>query len=103
MSDAIEQTSDPAADKDERPFNGARETEFTVSPRRAVARARWAEIVFVAALGLYGVLAALCYTYAYFGWDLRISQAIQATTLPGFGQLMLALSALGNGMVPTML
>lgn len=103
MSDRIEQTSDARAATDEPPFNGAGETEFTVSPRRAAARARWAEIVFVIALGLYGVLAALCYRYAYFGWDLRISQAIQAIALPGFGHLMIALSALGNGMVPTML
>jgi len=103
MSDAIEQTSDAGASAPEALVNGAGETDFTVSPRHAAARARWAEIIFVIALGLYGGLAALAHAYAYFDWDLRINHAIRAVTLPGFDQLMVALSWLGNGIVPTIL
>ena len=103
MSDAIEQTSDIQAATDEPLLNGAGETELTVSPRRAAVRARWAEIVFVIALGLYGVLAALAHAYAYFDWDVRINHAIRAIALPGFGWLMVALPWLGSGIVPTML
>src|SRR5262249_36034995 len=58
MNDAIEQTPDAGKITPEALINGVGETEFTVSPRRAAVRALWAEIVFVVALGLYGMLAA---------------------------------------------
>lgn len=103
MSDAIEPTRDAEAKVPEALLNGAGETELTVSPRHAAARARWAEIVFVIALGLFGVLAALAHAYAYFDWDVRLNQAIRSVTLPGFDQLMVALSWLGSGIVPTIL
>jgi membrane-associated phospholipid phosphatase len=103
MSDTIEQTEEAGANVPEALLNGAGETELTVSRRRAAARARWAEIVFVIALGLYGVLAGLAHAYAYFAWDVRVNHAIRSVTLPGFGQLMVALSWLGSGIVPTIL
>jgi membrane-associated phospholipid phosphatase len=103
MSDAIEPTPDDGTKVSEALLNGAGETELMVSPRRAAARARWAEIVFVIALGLYGLLAGLAHTYAYFDWDVRINHAIRSVALPGFGQLMVALSWLGSGVVPTIL
>lgn len=76
------------------------ETDLTVSAERAVARARWAEIVFIVALSIYAVLAILANRYAYFDWDLSINRAIRAVALPGFGQLMVGLSWLGSGIVP---
>ena len=103
MSDTIEQTPKAGAGADEPLFNGAGETELTVSPRHAVVRARWAEIVFVTALALYGVLAVLAHAYAYFAWDVAINRAIRSVTLPGFGQLMVGLSWLGSGIMPTVL
>ncbi|MEN3335590.1 MAG: hypothetical protein V7641_4955 [Blastocatellia bacterium] len=103
MNDAIEQTPDAEMSEPDALLNGAGETELTVSPRRAVVRARWAEIVFVIALGLYSVLAVLAHIYAYFDWDMRISHAIRSVSLPGFDQLMVGLSWLGSGLVPTIL
>ena len=103
MSDIIEQTPKAEASADDPLVNGAGETELTVSPRRAVARARWAEIVFVTALALYGALAVLAHAYAYFAWDVAINRAIRSVTLPGFDPLMVGLSWLGSGIMPTVL
>jgi membrane-associated phospholipid phosphatase len=103
MNDAIEQTPEAQATAEDALFNGAGETELTVSPRRALVRARWAEVVFVIALALYGGLAVLAHVYAYFDWDVQIHHAIRSVTLPGFGQLMVGLSWLGSGIVPTIL
>lgn len=69
----------------------------TVSPRRAVRRARRSEIVFAAALSIYAVLAVLANSYAYFGWDLNLALSIQSITMPGFKTLMIWVSALGSG------
>jgi membrane-associated phospholipid phosphatase len=103
MIDAIEQTPDAEPSAKDALLAGPGETELTVSPHHAAARARWAEIVFVVALGLYGVLAVLARAYAYFAWDLSINHAIHSVTLPGFAPLMVALSWLGSGVVPTVL
>jgi undecaprenyl-diphosphatase len=101
MSDVTERLNEAAASVEVEPNRA--ETDFTVPPARAAARARWAEIVFVIALGIYGVMAALAHSYAYFPWDVRINHFIRSTTLPGFEQLMVGLSWLGSGVVPTML
>lgn len=101
MSDATERLNDPPATIEVKPNRS--ETEFTVPPARAAARARWAEIVFVIALGLYGVLAVFAHHYAYFDWDVRINHFIHSITLPGFSHLMVGLSWLGSGIVPTVM
>ena len=101
MADATEKLNNPAPAVEAGPNRG--ETEYTVPPARAAARARWAEIVFVIALGLYGVMAALAHSYAYFKWDVRINHFVRTITLPGFAHFMVGLSWLGSGVVPTML
>ncbi len=78
-------------------------TEITVSPRRAVRRAKWAEIVFGAGLVVYAVMAVLAHRYEHFGWDIETRNFIQAITIPGFGKLMTWISVLGNGWVPVTL
>jgi membrane-associated phospholipid phosphatase len=69
---------------------------MTVSPTRARVRARWAEISFLLALGVYALLALLANRYAYFGWDLELARRIQSISAPGFGVVMTAVSLLGN-------
>ena len=103
MSDANERTLDEAMSAPDVLSPGPGETDLTVSRRHAAARARWAEIIFVTALCLYGVLAVLARVYAYFDWDLRLNHAIRAIRAPGFAQLMIGLSWLGSGLVPTAL
>jgi undecaprenyl-diphosphatase len=103
MSEVIEQRSDEPADTNGPLLNGPGETELTVSRRRAVVRARWAEAILISALCLYAVLAVLAHIYAYFEWDVRVNHAIRGVTLPGFAPLMIGLSWLGSGLVPTVL
>ena len=100
MSDSIERLDDEAQIEQASEAGGA---ELTVSPERAVARARWAEIIFVTALSIYAVLAVLAHHYAYFDWDLRLNHSIRQIALPGFSHLMVGLSWLGSGIVPVVL
>jgi undecaprenyl-diphosphatase len=78
-------------------------TDITVSPRRAVRRARWAEIVFAVGLVVYAIMAVLAHRYEHFGWDIDTRNFIQAIPIPGFGSLMTWVSVLGNGYVPVAL
>ena len=71
--------------------------EIIVSPPRAAARARWAETVFLLCLCIYAVLAVLAHRYAYFEWDLSLARSIQSISIPGFGEVMIAVSLLGTG------
>jgi len=73
--------------------------EIVVSPPRAAARARWAEMVFVGSLCIYAVLAVLAHRYAYFAWDLALARSIQSITIPGFATLLIGVSLLGNGWI----
>jgi undecaprenyl-diphosphatase len=77
--------------------------DLIVSTERAVARARWAEIVFIIALSVYAGLAILAHSYAYFNWDVSVNRAIRSIEIPGFGNMMVGLSWLGSGIVPTVL
>jgi undecaprenyl-diphosphatase len=103
MSEANEQTVNEAPGAPDVVGRGPGETELTVSPRRAVARAHWALFVFGIVLCFYAGLAVLARAYAYFAWDLKVNHAIRAVSLPGFEPLMIALSWLGSGLVPTIL
>ncbi|HYP29846.1 MAG TPA: phosphatase PAP2 family protein [Blastocatellia bacterium] len=87
----------------EEPGLGGGAEALTVSPRRAVRRARGAEVVFGAFLCFYIVLAVLAHRYAYFEWDLSAALRIQSITFPLFKTLMLWVSVLGNGWVPFVL
>ena len=73
--------------------------EMIVSSRRAAARARWAERVFLVTLCVCAVLAVLAHRYAYFDWDLSLARRLQSISLPGFETLMNAVSLLGNGWI----
>jgi membrane-associated phospholipid phosphatase len=77
--------------------------EMIVSRPRAIKRARWAEIIFLAALIIVAALAVLAHRYAYFEWDLALAQRIQSVTLPGFDTLMTVVSLLGSGVLPWVL
>jgi undecaprenyl-diphosphatase len=70
--------------------------QMLVSTPRAAARARWAEIVFLAMLCAYAALAVLAHRYAYFEWDLSLARGIQSIPLPGFESIMTGVSILGN-------
>jgi undecaprenyl-diphosphatase len=83
--------------------NGAQATDLVVSPRRAALRAYRGEIVFATALVIYAALALLAHYNAYFGWDLKTALGIQSITSPAFRSLMIWVSVLGNGWVPTVL
>ncbi|HKR58495.1 MAG TPA: phosphatase PAP2 family protein [Pyrinomonadaceae bacterium] len=74
--------------------------EAIVSKPRAAARIRWAEMSFLMMLCAWGALAVLAHRYAYFGWDLLLARSIQSISFPGFAQLMIGVSLLGNGWVP---
>ncbi|HVG19256.1 MAG TPA: phosphatase PAP2 family protein [Blastocatellia bacterium] len=91
---------EPAAVEPEAPPS---DPEITVSPRRAGIRARWAEIVFLSCLSVYTALAVLARVYTHFAWDLEVMRGIQSVRIPGFGPLMIWLSLLGSGWVPTAL
>ena len=82
---AVEKDPTPAAE------------EIIVSQPRVIRRARWAEMIFFAALLAYAALALLAHRYVYFEWDLSLEQRIQSVTLPGFETLMTAVSLLGSG------
>src|SRR5262245_53904486 len=71
--------------------------EVIVSASRVRTRARWAEMVFLAALIVCASLAVLANRYAYFEWDLEMARRIQSISLPGFGMLMTGVSLLGMG------
>lgn len=63
-------------------------------------RMRRNNILFVTALLSYIALAILAYFFNYFAWDKKIEDAIQHTTIPGFHNLMIGLSVLGDRWIP---
>ncbi len=64
--------------------------------RRAVRRLWRAETIYAVGLAFFSILALCAYLYSYFGWDLRVSQAVQTITLPGMLSFMRAVSYIGN-------
>jgi membrane-associated phospholipid phosphatase len=82
---------------------GPQATDLVVSPRRAALRAYRGEIVFAVTLAIYAALAILAHNYAYFSWDLELAKGIQSIATPGFRTLMIWVSVLGNGWVPTIM
>lgn len=63
-------------------------------------RTRIFQILFVASIALYALMAALARFYPYYRWDLRASHWVQAISIAGFRDMMVALSALGSGWLP---
>lgn len=100
VSEARKDFKDERLELNEMAEADAKSAEVTVSSRRAAIRARWAELVFIAVLALYSILAVLANRYAYFSWDLSLARAIQSITLPGFHALMASVSWIGSGVFP---
>ncbi|MFY9554577.1 MAG: phosphatase PAP2 family protein [Blastocatellia bacterium] len=91
---------------DDRPFSDPGEgsadstlAEVIVPPPRALARARWAEAVFLFALITLAVLALFARNHDYFAWDLKLARSIQSISFPGFATAMAAISIFGNGWI----
>jgi undecaprenyl-diphosphatase len=63
-------------------------------------KSAWA---FVTALSIYAALAIFAFLHPYFGWDLRITNFVQGINLPGFQDLMILVTTLGNGWTPYLL
>jgi undecaprenyl-diphosphatase len=103
MSEAREGLNNEARGPEGEPEANVNGTEVTVSSRRAALRAGWAELVFIAALALYSVLAVLASRYAYFAWDLSLARSIQSITVTGFHTLMVWVSWIGSGVFPWIL
>jgi membrane-associated phospholipid phosphatase len=77
------------------------QTKTEVVPRwRAVRRLMRAETAYATTLLVFAVLAMFAYFNAYFGWDLRVSRALQAVPLPGMLEFMRAVSTFGNRLTP---
>ncbi|MEW6126389.1 MAG: phosphatase PAP2 family protein [Acidobacteriota bacterium] len=78
-----------------------KENSSTLTPRQRKAlykrKSTWA---FAVSLIIYAVLAGFAFIHPYFGWDLRIENFVQTISLPGFRELMLFLTLLGNGWTP---
>ncbi len=64
---------------------------------------RKSALAFLTALVIYAGLAIFAFLHPYFGWDLRITHFVQRTTLPGFQELMIVVTTLGNGGTPYLL
>lgn len=73
--------------------------EVIVSPPRAALRTRLAETTFLMMLCVYATLAVLANRYAYFAWDLALARNVQSISIPGFEELMIGVSLLGNGWI----
>jgi membrane-associated phospholipid phosphatase len=70
------------------------------SPQRRRETRRLVRAQYVYALGLaaFAVLAVLAKANAYFAWDVRVAEAVQAIPLPGMEAFMRAVSYAGNGL-----
>lgn len=79
------------------PVEAATETHTQVVPRwRAVRRLWRAQIYYGAGLAAFAVLTFFAYFNAYFGWDVRISQALQAMGNSNFAAFMRLVSVIGD-------
>jgi len=87
----------------EQPVNYEEPLERERLRRRAVRRLWRAETIYAVALGAFSILALCAYFYSYFGWDLRVSQALQTINWPGLLKFMRAVSFIGNGWHPYLL
>ncbi len=68
--------------------------------RRVARRLLRAEVYYAVTLAAFAVLALFARFYAYFGWDLRASSALQSLDMPGMLALMRAASLFGNDWLP---
>lgn len=68
----------------------------TVPRARALRRLLRAEIYYGAGLAAFALLTSFAYFNAYFGWDLRVSQAVQSLNFTGMFALMRAASFIGD-------
>ena len=75
----------------------AAEVPAPAQRRRETRRLLRAEFYYALGLAAFAVLAVLANAYAYFSWDLRVANAVQAIPLPGMEAAMLVVSYVGNG------
>lgn len=68
--------------------------------RRAVRRLLRAQTYYAVGLSAFAVLAMFARFNAYFGWDLRVSQAVQSVSLSWLRGFMAFVSLFGNGWKP---
>ncbi|PYS88405.1 MAG: hypothetical protein DMF64_20515 [Acidobacteria bacterium] len=64
--------------------------------RLAALRLRRAELIYLAALVAFAVLAVCAHLYAYFGWDISAERFVQQLPLPGLAAVMRFVSLFGN-------
>jgi membrane-associated phospholipid phosphatase len=65
--------------------------------RRLAARRLWrAEVIYVAGLTAFAVLALFAHFFTYFAWDLAVTRALQTLPVPGLHGFMRYISQFGN-------
>jgi membrane-associated phospholipid phosphatase len=64
--------------------------------RLAALRLRRAELIYLAALVAFAVLAVCAHLYAYFGWDISAERFVQQLPLPALAGAMRFVSFFGN-------
>jgi membrane-associated phospholipid phosphatase len=77
-------------------------SQATVPRWRAIRRLWRARTIYFVALGGFAVLALFAYFDPYFGWDLKVSSALNWKTFtpPGLFELLRFVSVFGNGWIP---
>jgi membrane-associated phospholipid phosphatase len=71
--------------------------------RRAVRRLLRAEVIYVAAMAGFALLALLAHFNTYFAWDLIISRALQSLNSPPMFVFMQGVSLFGDKLIPWLL
>ncbi len=71
-------------------------TQRTLLRRLAARRLRRAELLYLALLTAFVVLAVCAHFYTYFGWDARAAHALQQLPVPGLVNFMRGVSFFGN-------
>ena len=59
-----------------------------------------AEMFYAAGLLAFAVLALFAYSYAHFGWDTSVEQAVRRISFPGFSRFMRIISIPGDALIP---
>jgi undecaprenyl-diphosphatase len=91
MDDQVPKQAEPA------PRQAARRRWGWLRRLAAARRLQRAELIFLAGLAAFAVLALLAKANAYFSWDRSVAHAVQSIPLPGMEALMRAVSFVGDG------
>ncbi len=96
MPDDAKKLADDAPQESASPETPPEQTQR----RRAVRRLLRVQTYYAVALATFALLALLAHFNSYFGWDLRVSRAVQTLALPGLTDFMAFVSVFGNGLTP---